>query len=160
VTVNLMTRIAHEWGVRCFGRDHMWDVKIRALRCAEEAIELAQATNVTKEMMHHLVEQVYARPPGNPVQEAGGTLLTASVICTALNFDPEHVYEIELLPLPEQKPGALCRPQPGKNTIRIEIVKPLTPFEIRQRRVTVTYMVVTLLILCMGGIGLGLLLLR
>jgi hypothetical protein len=96
MTLNLMARLAYEWGERCFGESHMRDVKVRSLRCAEEVIELAQSVGVDKAMMLKLVELVYDRPLGQPLQEAGGTLLTASVLCRALGFEPEDVFEIEL----------------------------------------------------------------
>jgi NTP pyrophosphatase (non-canonical NTP hydrolase) len=96
MSVNLLTRIAHDWGERCFGESHMRDVKTRSLRCVEEAIELAQAVGIEESTMLTLISTVYSRPKGLPLQEAGGTLLTASVLCTALGFEPEDVYEMEL----------------------------------------------------------------
>ena len=96
MTLDLMTRLAYDWGARCFGREHMVDRPTRALRCLEEAIELAQSLGVSKEYADLLVASVYDRPPGDPIQEAGGTLLTCSVLCHAIGQTPERVYETEL----------------------------------------------------------------
>jgi hypothetical protein len=104
MTINLMTRIAYDWGVRCFGQEHMNDLPTRSLRCLEEAVELAQVLQVPREQVHKLVDYVYDRPPGDSVQEAGGTLLTISVFCKALGFQPEDVYEIELRRCLEMSP--------------------------------------------------------
>jgi len=76
-----LQRIAYEWGVRCFGIDHMTNTRVRALRHAEEAIELAQSLDVEKDKMLLLVEQVYSRPTGDPHQEMGGCMVTLSVLC-------------------------------------------------------------------------------
>lgn len=92
-----MTRIAFEWGERCFGKSHMRDPAIRALRLAEEAVELTQACNVDKDMMHKLVDTVYSRPRGDEHQELGGVLLTASVMAHCLGYeDVPGVFEHEL----------------------------------------------------------------
>lgn len=95
--MDVMTRIAWDWGVRCFGHSHMTNTRVRALRCAEEAVELAQAVGVNRETVLLLVTTVYARPPGSIKQELGGTLLTASVLahgCLAQSV--EQTFEQEL----------------------------------------------------------------
>lgn len=95
--MDLMARLAYAWGERCFGREHMQDLGVRALRCAEEAVELAQAADVSKDMMHKLVEVVYSRPHGEMHQELGGVLLTSSVLALAMGYDsPLGVFEYEL----------------------------------------------------------------
>lgn len=75
-----LAQLAWQWGVRCFGEDHMHDRGVRSLRLAEEAIEAAQACDVTKEKMHQLVDMVYARPHGGLRQELGGVLVTTAVL--------------------------------------------------------------------------------
>lgn len=94
---NLMARIAFEWGERCFGKEHMRDLSVRSLRLAEEAVELAQASNVDRDMMHKLVDVVYDRPHGDQHQELGGVLLTAAVMSIAMGYDDvDYVFEHEL----------------------------------------------------------------
>jgi NTP pyrophosphatase (non-canonical NTP hydrolase) len=88
--------IAWDWGVRCFGVQHMSDTRIRALRMAEEAIELTQALELERELLHRLVDAVFSRPHGSVHQEAGGTLLTVRMLCVALNLDPEDVFLKEI----------------------------------------------------------------
>ena len=94
--IDVMTRIAWEWGARCFGKEHMEDTRIRALRCAEEAIELAQASGVDPDTLYRLVKQVFDRPDGNLYQELGGTLLTACVLTHSLRTTPAAMFEREL----------------------------------------------------------------
>lgn len=89
-------RIALDWAIRCFGREHVENLPIRALRVAEEAAELAQAAGVPKETMLDLVEIVYARSKGDAVQEIGGVLMTINVLCASISLDPDEVFLAEL----------------------------------------------------------------
>lgn len=91
-----LTRIAYEWALRCFGHDHVNSLPVRALRTCEEAIELCQSLDVPEETVHALARSVYGRPKGSPLCEMGGTLLTARVMCAAMNRSPEEVFLTEL----------------------------------------------------------------
>jgi hypothetical protein len=97
MTLKSTTKIALDWAIRCFGHDHVFDHKVRSLRCAEEAIELAQAYGISMEKMMNLVRVVYGRPDGIPYQELGGVALTATVLAAALGWDLDHFLEAELL---------------------------------------------------------------
>src|SRR5258706_5317759 len=88
--------LAWQWAIRSFGHDHVSNLRIRSLRVAEEATELAQACKVTEEQMHQLVSIVYYRPVGNPVEEVGGVLMTTYVMCARLDRDSEDVFANEL----------------------------------------------------------------
>lgn len=88
--------VAWDWGVRCFGADHMNNHKIRALRAAEEVIELAQALGVPQDTILKLVSTVYSRPPGSALQEIGGSMVTLVVLCRALEIDPTDAFVTEL----------------------------------------------------------------
>lgn len=88
--------IVWDWGVRCFGIDHMIDRKVRALRIVEEAIELAQCAGVEKEKLHKLVDMVYERPVGEYWQELGGVLVTTSVFCNSMGFGVEEIFRHEV----------------------------------------------------------------
>jgi NTP pyrophosphatase (non-canonical NTP hydrolase) len=90
------TQIALEWAERSFGREHVYNFSIRALRLAEEAVELAQAYGIPKDKMLNLVEIVYKRPKGNPEQELGGVMMTATVLAGAHGHDPDVFFEEEL----------------------------------------------------------------
>ena len=90
------TEIALDWACRSFGEDHVYNLPIRALRCAEEAIELAQAYGIPKNKMLDLVEIIYGRPPGKPDQELGGVAMTATVLAAANGCDLDQYFETEL----------------------------------------------------------------
>lgn len=90
-------RIALDWAIRAFGAAHVYNMPIRALRCAEEAVELCQAYNVDKATMLRLVDTVYAREAGTPDQEIGGVLMTINVLCGAHDYNPDALFERELL---------------------------------------------------------------
>lgn len=91
------TLILLDWAIRCFGEKHVYDGRVRSLRLAEEAVELAQACNVPRASMHQLVDVVYSRPHGAPQQELGGVLLTSTVFAAAIyGLDPDRVLEAEM----------------------------------------------------------------
>lgn len=89
-------KIALDWAVRCFGREHVYSRPVRALRLAEEAIELAQALNIPKDQMLALVELVYNRPPGVPDQELGGVAMVATLLAATGEHDLDDFLEEEL----------------------------------------------------------------
>jgi NTP pyrophosphatase (non-canonical NTP hydrolase) len=94
-TVNLLQRIMWDWGGRAFGHSHMLDLKTRALRMVEEAIELAQAAGVNESDLHSLTTQTYARPRGAVAQEIGGVLVTTAVICELIGTTVSEEMERE-----------------------------------------------------------------
>lgn len=55
----------------CFGRRFL-NLKSRSERVLEEAIELAQASDYPREMMHALVDKICDREKGEIYQEIGG----------------------------------------------------------------------------------------
>lgn len=68
----LHAQIAVEaWVCRMFGPQAM-ATRERAMRLAEEAIELAQAEGIGADDLHRLVDHVLAKPAGKAPQEAGG----------------------------------------------------------------------------------------
>jgi hypothetical protein len=93
---NQMQIMAVEWAVRCFGMAHVMDRRVRSLRLVEEAIEYAQSVGTDPEMIHRLTDMVYARPPGEPVQELGGVMLTAAVAADSLGVMAHEVMFREL----------------------------------------------------------------
>lgn len=78
-SIETLTQIAWEWGLRCFGKEHMSNKPMRALRLAEECIEYTQTTGLPKDQLHKVVDTVYSRPVGNPLQELGGVMVCAAV---------------------------------------------------------------------------------
>ena len=95
--IKALTQIAVEWGIRCFGIEHMQNPRVRALRFAEEAIELAQACGVSEDKATELVRAVYSRPVGQPMQEVGSSMVTLTVLCHTLGIDLENAFQIEVL---------------------------------------------------------------
>lgn len=91
-----ITKLALDWARRSFGDEHVYNGPVRALRLAEEAVELAQSYGIPKDKVLDLVEIVYSRPVGVPSQELGGVMMTATVLAASLGHDPETYLENEL----------------------------------------------------------------
>lgn len=99
------TAIALDWAVRSFGVEHVNNLPVRSLRLAEEAVELTQAFGVPKDKMIDLINIVYDRPRGEPVQEIGGVMMTVTILCAAFGIDPDEAFQKELRRVLE-KPAA------------------------------------------------------
>ena len=72
-----------EWMHACFGAAISSDRQERAFRFGEEALELLQALDCTREEAVALVEYVWARPKGESQQEVGGVMVTLAALCNA-----------------------------------------------------------------------------
>ena len=112
--------IAWEWGSRCFGEGHMMNVPVRALRAAEEVIELAQAVGVPETKMALLVKTVYARPGGMAYQEVGGSMVTLMILCRALGIDPEEAFVLELRRCLSKSPESFERRNQEKSDLGLD----------------------------------------
>ncbi|QDG93246.1 hypothetical protein NIBR502774_12460 [Rhizobium sp. NIBRBAC000502774] len=86
----------YEWTTACFPQSAQSDVSERAHRFLEEAIELVQASNCSREEAHALVDYVFSRPEGASLQEAGGVLVTLAALCSVQGIDMELAGEKEL----------------------------------------------------------------
>lgn len=109
MNMNLIQRLAIDWGIRCFGIKHVTDTRVRGLRCAEEAIELAQVCEVPAEQLHKLIDYVYARPKGIMQQELGGVALTLMVCCGNSGNNIEDVAFNELRRILDKDPEAFAK---------------------------------------------------
>lgn len=76
-----------EWCVKTFGEDKALDPEQRAARQFEESCELAQPLGLSKEDALAIVERVYSRPPGEPLQELGGVMVTTWALAEAIGID-------------------------------------------------------------------------
>ncbi len=85
-----------EWTSACFPPSAQGDVSERAHRFLEEAIELAQTANCSREDAHALVDYVFSRPEGEAFQEAGGVLVTLAALCNIHGVDMDLAGEQEL----------------------------------------------------------------
>lgn len=71
------------WCVRCFGEGTADDVTEQNWRFLEEALELVQSLGGGAEDAHRLVDYVFGRPSGEPMQEVGGTMVTLAALLSA-----------------------------------------------------------------------------
>lgn len=84
------------WMLECFGLTISADYQERNHRFLEEALELVQARGATASEAHQLVDYVYGRPAGDPVQEVGGVMVTLAALCLANGMDMHAAAETEL----------------------------------------------------------------
>lgn len=84
------------WVRSTLGDDDARNVPERALRAAEEVIELAQACGLGQSSLHMLVEYVFSRPVGDPKKEIAGCTVTLYAIAEALGANLESEFEIEI----------------------------------------------------------------
>jgi hypothetical protein len=88
-------RSVHEWCVAAFGDNHAHSIEQRGIRLVEEAIETGQACNCDKDMVHRLVDYVYARPAGAMFQEIGGVGVTLLALSEAAMIDADQAEAAE-----------------------------------------------------------------
>lgn len=89
-------RKVQDWAFRCFGVTASADPRHRGLRMLEEAIELYQAVDGDAGQAHALVDHVFARPKGQPVQELGGVGVTVLALAAALGLDADVAEQDEV----------------------------------------------------------------
>lgn len=84
------------WMMECFGAEISADGIERNHRFFEEATELVQSLGMTQSEAHQLVDYVYGRDVGEPVQEVGGVMVTLAALCLASGMDMHQAGETEL----------------------------------------------------------------
>lgn len=87
---NTVTEHQHAWSIwlkEAFPNDPIVRPKVRVVRFLEEAIELAQAMEVSADEAHELVDYVFGRPVGEPHQELAGSFATLLMVGNALGMD-------------------------------------------------------------------------
>ena len=92
-----------QWCRDCFGNAIAFDTSERNFRFLEEALELVQSLDCTKEDALQLVDYVYGREAGDPGQEVGGVMITLAALTAAnlLGLDASAVQELERIQKPE-----------------------------------------------------------
>lgn len=85
-----------DWCMECFGKTITHDVIERNHRFLEEALELVQTLDCTRDEAHALVDYVFDREKGNSGQEAGGVLITLAALCNANEIEMSDEAEKEL----------------------------------------------------------------
>ena len=80
-----------KWLKACFDWNGMYErqmnPKMRALRFYEEATELVQVLNITREQAHAQVDAVYDREVGDIEDEVGGATMGLIGICISCNVN-------------------------------------------------------------------------
>lgn len=76
-----------DWGRRTFGEKTYNDMRERAARLLEEALELAQCLGVCEEQAEGLTRYVYGRPVGQLHQEIGGVAVTLAACAGVAGID-------------------------------------------------------------------------
>lgn len=84
------------WGGATFGSESVRDPVERNHRFLEESLELVQSLGCTASEAHQLVEYVYGRPVGDPVQEFGGVAVTLALLGFAAGCNVDSCGEVEL----------------------------------------------------------------
>jgi hypothetical protein len=84
------------WVRSCFSAAVAKDVRERACRFLEEAVELAQSCELTREDAHTLIDYTFDRPVGQREQEVGGTMVTLAALCSALRINMRREGWVEL----------------------------------------------------------------
>jgi len=84
------------WLRACFPAAVRSDRTERTHRFLEEALELAQANDCSREDAIKLVHYVYDRPKGVPDLEAGGVMVTLAALCSASSINMKVAGDNEL----------------------------------------------------------------
>ncbi len=116
-----IANIAMDWAKRSFGEEQMTNGALRSLRCAEEAVELAQSWEVPRDMMHLLIDEVYDKKPGDPVQELGGVALTATLMAGVYGLDLDAFLEKELRRVLAKSPEHFAQRNADKEAMGLKV---------------------------------------
>lgn len=118
-----------DWMTRCFAPEIIIDKLERNDRFIEEALELVQACGYSADRAHALVDYVFGRPAGDPMQEVGGVMVTLAALCNPhwLDMAASGERELERILQPEvieqirakqaSKPVGSALPGPDASTV-------------------------------------------
>lgn len=84
------------WLLDIFGVEICFSREERINRFFEEAVELAQSVSMPKENALRIVEYVYNRPRGVPMQEIGGVSITLLALCHSYDISCDEAERQEL----------------------------------------------------------------
>lgn len=71
------------WTLDCFGAQIGYNADERNHRFLEESLELVQSLGATRKECHDLVDYVFGREAGEPMQEVGGVVVCLAALCNA-----------------------------------------------------------------------------
>lgn len=90
------TELVMAWSTLVFNNNiKLLTPKVRSMRLLEEALELAQAEDVTRQDAETILAQVYAKPKGYSYNELGGVLVTMAAYAGTQRWDLENVFMLE-----------------------------------------------------------------
>lgn len=101
---NVWTRLCLRWSKLVFQNHYAYITpKVRAMRLLEEALELAQAEDVTDKESTIILNQVYGKDKGDPRKELGGVLVCVAAYAGIKQYDLDNVFfdEFERIMSPE-----------------------------------------------------------
>jgi NTP pyrophosphatase (non-canonical NTP hydrolase) len=104
----LLQRKILEWARLTFG-PVATNKNERALRLAEEAVELAQSVGVERWQVLRLVWSVYSSPAGIPEAELGGVAVTVLAAAEVLGLEFTEAATKELARISTKKVTARCK---------------------------------------------------
>jgi hypothetical protein len=84
------------WLMTCFSMEICRDPIERNHRFLEEALELVQSLGCTASEAHQMVDYVYDRPVGEPLQELGGVVITLNALASCHDMNLKDAGELEL----------------------------------------------------------------
>lgn len=84
------------WLYRCFDEELCESKVERNHRFLEEAFELVQSNGISYDECLNLLNYVYGRPAGEPLQEIGGVTTTLAALCASYGFSLEDAALTEL----------------------------------------------------------------
>jgi NTP pyrophosphatase (non-canonical NTP hydrolase) len=87
--------VVKAWIKRVFGLRTI-NLRFRAERVLEEALELAQAAGYPQEKVAGLTAKVYANPPGALRQEVGGLGISVLALCETAGISADERAEAEI----------------------------------------------------------------
>lgn len=85
------------WCKEAFGEKDATDKRMRTLRFLEEALELAQAMEITEEEAQRVLRYVFGRPIGEAQQEMGGVMVSLAALAGSQKLSMYGCGEIELI---------------------------------------------------------------
>lgn len=88
-------RVVAGWASRVFGTVAL-NIRERAMRIVEEAMEVAQAAGVDFRTVELIGLRVFLRPSGDLEPEMGGLLVTTLAMCEVMGVDADEVERDEI----------------------------------------------------------------
>ncbi|EPK4167847.1 hypothetical protein QEG52_000536 [Stenotrophomonas maltophilia] len=117
-----------EWMGQCFLPSLYSNMTERGDRLLEEVLELLQAHGYDRARVPTLVDYVFGRPVGEPVQEVGGVMVTLAGYCWVAGIDMHAAGDAELARINQPDVMAKIRAkQEAKNALHFDTPLPGGP---------------------------------